>query len=147
MNKYRTFNAIEDDRQFGFGEIWKVRDELVSLLPTDRVAVNRRVHRCRLVVITQQCDDNNNPLFPVISVAPLASNIKFLQKYDILLKRNVSAFGIDSDECMIQMQLKQPMLKKDLFEKVGYVAEETKEEIIVIETELIGLEINDDGLE
>lgn len=138
--KYDNFNAIEDDRSFAFGEIWKVRDCLVSLLPTDRVNVVRTIHPCRLVVITQNCDENDNKYFPIIRVAPLASNTRYLQKFDIKLIKDIDAQGINKD-CMIQMHLEQPMLKVDLFEKVGYISEDKEFEVIALEAELIGLDL------
>ena len=65
-------------------------------------------------------EENNNKYFPVIRVAPLASDIKYQQKFDILLKKDIDATGIDKT-CMIQMHLEQPMLKKDLFENNKYI--------------------------
>ena len=141
VTKYKDFDVIEDDRSFAWGEIWKVRDALVTLLPTDRVNVPRNIHPCRLIVITQNCEENNNKYFPVIRVAPLASDIKYQQKFDILLKKDIDATGIDKT-CMIQMHLEQPMLKKDLFEKVGEVSEDKLYEIIALEADLIGLDLD-----
>ena len=143
VNKYQNFHVIEDDRSFIFGEIWKVRDELVSLLPTDRVNVNRTIHPCRLVVVTQSCMENSNKFFPIIRVAPLASDIRYKQKFDIELQKGIDATGIDKT-CMIQMQLEQPMLKKDLYEKIGEISEDKEYEVTVIQSELIGLDLGQD---
>lgn len=143
-SKYKTFEDVEDDREFQFGQIWKVRDKFVSLLPVDRVDVKRTVHPCRLIVITQNCDENSNKLFPIIKVAPLASETKYLQKYDVLLEKDRNAFGIDKDKCMVQMQLEQPMLKKDLYEQIGNISDEKKFELLAIEAELIGIDIETD---
>ena len=35
--QYKSVNDIKDNRDFAFGEIWKLRDELIRLLPSDRV--------------------------------------------------------------------------------------------------------------
>lgn len=140
VDKYKSVDVIEDDRQFGFGEIWKVRDELISLLPTDRVQVKRHVHPCRLIVITQNCEENNNKYFPLIRVAPLAHDIKFREKFDILLNKGIDTTGADKT-CMLQLQLEQPMLKKDLYEKIGDISDDKKFEVIALKAELMGLDL------
>ena len=144
VDKYKKYSIIEDDREFVFGDVWKVRDELVSLLPSDRVENTRKLHTCRLVVITQNCDENNDKYFPVIQVAPLTTKIKYKQKFDIELKKGVDIFDTNADTCMIQMQLEQPMLKKDLYEKVGYISDDKKYEVMALKLELTGLDPDED---
>ena len=144
VDKYKRYSIIEDDREFVFGDVWKVRDELISLLPADRVKGQRNIHPCRLVVITQSCDENNNKYFPIIQVAPLTSKMKFMQKFDIPLEKDTDIFDTNEDKCMLRMQLEQPMLKKDLYEKVGYISEDKKYEVIALKAELMGLDLDGD---
>lgn len=144
VNKHESYESIEDEREFCVGDVWKVRDELVTLLPSDRVNNKRNFHPCRLVVITQNCIENNNKFFPVVQVAPLSTTIKYKQKFDIELNKGVDIFDTNADQCMLQMQLEQPMLKKDLFEKVGYISEDKRYEIIVVKAELMGLDLGDE---
>ncbi len=144
VNKYKKRKDIEDDREFIFGEVWKVRDELISLLPTDRMKCKRNLHPCRLVVITQNCDKNNMKYYPVIQVAPLTTKTQFKEEFDILLEKDVDIFNTNANKCMMRIQLEQPMLKKDLHEKVGYISEDKRYEIIALKAELMGLDLGEE---
>lgn len=44
---------------------------------------------------------------------------------------------------MAQIQLTQPILKKDLYEKVGEISTEKKEEIAAVKLELLGINLED----
>lgn len=143
----KTYNArddLKDSREFSFGEIWKLRDELITLLPTDRVAGQRKIYASRTVVVVQNCLENNDEETLIIEVAPLTTTTRFLQKFDVLLQPNED--GIKRDdvraECMAQIHLSQPMLKKDMYEKVGEISEEKKEEIAAIKLSLLGIDLN-----
>lgn len=146
VDKYQNFEALEDDREFCFGDVWKVRDELISFPRADRVEGKRNIHFCRLVLITQNCDENNNKYSPIIQVAPLSTTVQFQGKFDILLHKNIDIFDTNAEQSMIELQLEQPMLKKDLFEKVGYISEEKMYEIIALKSELMGLDLNEEDI-
>lgn len=144
VNKYKQFESLEDDRIFSPGDVWKIRDELISFPSADRVKGKRNVHPCRLVLITQNCEENSNKYFPIIRVAPLSTQIKHQQKFDILLDKGVDIFGTNSQKCMIELQLEQPILKKDLFEKVGYISDDKWNEVIALKTEIMGIDLSDE---
>jgi len=135
---------LKIDTEFAFGEIWKVRDELIRLLPNDRIEGKRNFHRCRTVIIAQNCLENNDEESLMIEIAPLSSTIEYLQKFDVLLfpdEEGIKKDGVKR-KCMAQIQLSQPILKKDLFEKVGEISQEKKEEIAAIKLNLLGIDLN-----
>jgi hypothetical protein len=145
VEKYESRALVKDGRPFSFGEIWKVRDELISLLPSDRIENGRNVHFSRTVVIVQNCQENNDEESYIIRVAPLAHRIEFQEKFDIILYPDLPDIPRDgvTCECMVQLQLTQPMLKIDLYEKVGEISDTKKEEIAAIILSMIGLDAND----
>lgn len=135
---------LKDKREFAFGEIWKLRDELIRLLPSDRMDGERKIYPCRTVVIVQNCLENNDEESLLIRVAPLTTTTEYLQKFDVLLLPNEENVKKDDvkDKCMAQIQLSQPILKKDLFQKVGEISQEKKEEIAAIKLNLLGIDLN-----
>ncbi|MCM3761020.1 type II toxin-antitoxin system PemK/MazF family toxin [Alkalihalobacillus oceani] len=143
----RTYNArddLKDSREFSFGDIWKLRDELITLLPTDRIDGKRKLYPSRTVVVVQNCLENNDEESLIIEVAPLTTTTRFLQKFDVLLHPNEGEKERDNvkEECMAQIHLSQPMLKKDMYEKVGEISTEKKEEIAAIKLNLLGIDID-----
>jgi len=59
----RTYSKradLKDSREFAYGEIWKLRDELIRLLPSDRLEGDRHIYPSRTVVIVQNCLENND---------------------------------------------------------------------------------------
>lgn len=139
VKTYSRRDDLKDSREFAYGEIWKLRDELIRLLPSDRVLGSRNIYPSRTVVIVQNCLENNDEESLIIEVAPLTTTIKYLQKFDVLLLPDKD--GV-KQECMVQVQLSQPVLKKDLFEKVGEISSEKKEEIAAIKLNLLGIDLN-----
>lgn len=137
-DKYTTWNELKDNRSFSYGDIWLVRDELIQLIPSDRLEDNRTIYRSRAVVIVQNCDENDDEESLLIRVAPLTTQTRFLMKFDVLLKPGID--GVKS-ECMAQIQLSQPVLKKDLFKVVGKISDEKKEEMAAVKLELLGIQL------
>lgn len=134
VQKYQNEIDIRDEREFSFGEVWKVRDELISLLPTDRMKWERNIHFGRTVVIVDNCLENNDKESVLIRVAPLAHQIQYQWNFDVLLYPP-DEFGINDGvdkKCMCQVHLAQPILKKDLFEKVCEISSERKSEIAAV---------------
>lgn len=82
---YKDVQDLKDTREFAFGEIWKLRDELIRLLPSDRVVDKRKIHYSRTVLVVQNCLENNDEESLLIRVAPITTTIRFLQKFDVLL--------------------------------------------------------------
>lgn len=138
----RTYSKradLKDSREFAYGEIWKLRDELIRLLPSDRLEGDRHIYPSRTVVIVQNCLENNDEESLIIEVAPLTTTIRYLQKFDVLLSPDKDGVIQDS---MVQVQLSQPVLKKDLYEKVAEISSEKKEEIAAVKLNLLGIDLS-----
>lgn len=144
VRTYKDREKLKDSREFAFGEIWKVRDELIRLLPSDRMDDKRTIYPSRTVVIVQNCLENNDEESLLIRVAPLSTTVEYLQKFDVLLLPNEENVKKDDvkEKCMAQIQLSQPILKKDMFEKVGEISKEKKEEIAAVKLSLLGIDLN-----
>lgn len=138
VDKYTTWNELKDNRRFSYGQLWLVRDELIHLLPSDRLEEHRNTYPSRAVVIVQNCDENADEESLLIRIAPLSTQTRFLQKFDVLLFPETD--GVIS-KCMAQVQLSQAVLKKDLFKPVGEISTEKKEEIAAVNLELLGIEL------
>ena len=138
VDKYTTWRQLKDNRSFTYGDIWLVRDELIRLMPSDRLENHRNIHPSRAVVIVQNCDENDDEESILIRVAPLSTQIRFLQKFDVELEPGKD--GV-KEGCMVQVQLTQPVLKKDLFKTVGKISDEKKEEIAAVKLELLGIQL------
>lgn len=137
---YNDVTKLKDTREFAFGEIWLLRDELIRLLPSDRVLGNRKIYPSRSVLVVQNCLENNDDESLLIRIAPLSTTIRFEQKYDIRLHPDKD--GVKS-ECMAQIQLTQPILKKDMFKKVGEISDVKKREIAAAKLELLGIDLTE----
>ncbi|HHV35911.1 MAG TPA: type II toxin-antitoxin system PemK/MazF family toxin [Syntrophomonadaceae bacterium] len=136
---YSKRDNLKDSRRFAYGDVWKLRDELIRLLPSDRLVRRRKIYASRTVVVVQNCLENNDENSIIIEVAPLTTTTKYLQKFDVLLLRDKD--GVKQD-CMVQVQLSQPVLKKDLFKKVAEISPEKKEEIAAVKLNLLGIDLN-----
>ncbi|MGE5632002.1 MAG: type II toxin-antitoxin system PemK/MazF family toxin [Caulobacteraceae bacterium] len=136
---YSNRSELIDDRQFAFGEIWKLRDELIRLLPSDRIKNERTIYKCRTVVIVQNSKENNDENYLLIRIAPLTTTVEFEQIFDVVLLPNKDEV---KDKCMAQIQLTQPILKKDLFEKVGEISIDKKNEIAATIMKMVGIDIS-----
>ncbi len=137
--KYNEVEDLKDTREFVFGEIWILRDNLISLLPSDRVVNRRNMHSSRPVLVVQNCLENNDEESLLIRVAPMSTTIRFEQKFDIRL--HPATDGV-KDECMAQVQLTQPILKKDMERKVGMISDDKKQEIAAAKLELLGVDLS-----
>lgn len=58
--QYNEVEDLKDTREFEFGEIWLLRDELIRLLPSDRIVNKRNMHYSRAVLVVQNCLENND---------------------------------------------------------------------------------------
>jgi mRNA interferase MazF len=73
-----------DTREFEFGQVLLVPDELVVIPDADRVG-DRNLHRSRSVLIISNNEANTDPLTPVISVAPLSHRVDCIRLGDLEL--------------------------------------------------------------
>lgn len=138
--QYKEVEDLKDAREFEFGEIWLLRDELIRLLPSDRVVNRRNMHNSRAVLVVQNCLENNDEESLLIRIAPMSSTIWFEQKFDVRLH---PATDEVKRECMAQVQLTQPILKKDMFKRVGMISNDKKQEIAAAKLELLGVDLNE----
>lgn len=138
--QYNEVEDLKDTREFEFGEIWLLRDELIRLLPSDRIVNRRKMHYSRAVLVVQNCLENNDEESLLIRIAPLSTTIRFEQKFDIRL--HPATDGV-KDECMAQVQLTQPILKKDMFKRVGMISDDKKQEIAAAKLELLGVDLSE----
>lgn len=138
--QYNEVEDLKDTREFEFGEIWLLRDELIRLLPSDRVVNRRNMHNSRAVLVVQNCLENNDEESLLIRIAPMSSTIRFEQKFDIRLHPDTDGVRY---ECMAQIQLTQPILKKDMERKVGMISDDKKQEIAAAKLELLGVDLSE----
>lgn len=137
---YNEVKDLKDTREFAFGEIWLLRDKLIRLLPSDRVLGKRQTYPSRAVLVVQNCLENNDEESLLIRIAPLSTTIRFEQKFDIRLYPDADEV---KNECMAQIQLTQPILKKDMFKKVGMISDDKKQEVAAAKLELLGVDLSE----
>lgn len=123
---YTNITEIKDNRQFIFGTIWQIRDSLITIPNADRLR-NRKYHFTRCVVIIDNSAENFNGNSPLISVAPISSQVHCKRKFDIELDKEDDEVLKDS---IIMLDYIQPVLKKDLYKCVGDISEDKKYELI-----------------
>lgn len=138
VDKYTTWGELKDNRRFSYGEIWLLNDELIGLLPSDRLKGHRHLYPLRAVVIVQNCDENDDEDSVLIRIAPLSSQIQFVGGFDVLLLPEID--GVRT-ECMAQVQLSQAVLKKDLHRLVGEISNEKKDRIAAASLTLLGIRL------
>ncbi|WCK55131.1 type II toxin-antitoxin system PemK/MazF family toxin [Aneurinibacillus sp. Ricciae_BoGa-3] len=142
--KYNARRDLLDNREFKFGQIWKLRDKLIRLLPSDRIEDDRTYYASRTVVVVQNCIENNDEDYLIVRVAPLTTTVEFEQKFDVILYPNDGDEKKDDvkEKCMAQVQLTQPILKKDMFEVVGEISNEKKNEVAAAIMKMLGIDMN-----
>ena len=94
------------------GEIFKVRDELITL-PKSRLPSQppREIHEYRLVLVLQTDTDNQDVKYPLVLVAPLSHRVKLKDDKDYRLIKGKCGNSKDS---LVQLGLIQPILKTEL---------------------------------
>ena len=132
---YRNLDDIKDDRFFVFGDIWKVRDELINIPNADRVIKGRKLHFTRCIIIVQNNEDNFDEDCYTISIAPISSRTDCERKNDVVLFKGEDGVRKDS---IVMLDYIQPMLKKDLYQCVGKISEDRKYDIYANISEIYG---------
>lgn len=138
LRKFDTIDDLYDEREFEFGQIWKVRDIAVTIPNADRVKGIRKERYVRLVVVISNNKDNFNPVSPTVTVCPVTKRV------DLLRESDLEVFPDDENsldcESKIQIGLKQPILKVDLYnEPIGFLSDIDKENLILLIEEYYGL--------
>ena len=137
--KKYTNEKLIDDRIFSIGDIWLIRDKFIAIPTADRVGF-RDIHPSRCVIVIDNNSQNNNKMFPIITVAPLSHRVDCTRIFDIPVFPKEDQVRVDS---IIQMSLSQPVVKRDLFKKVGEISEDKKDEIILIHLLKVGIDPED----
>ena len=125
-------------RKIQRGEIYLIADDLIVLPETRLPSKPRREpHESRPVLILQTNSDNDDPLYPIILVAPLSHRIDLQDQRDF--KLSAGQAGLEHDS-IVQLGLIQPVLKIDLQEEaLGKVDDITMDDIDAVLAANLGL--------
>lgn len=118
--------SLLDVREFEFGQVWTVSDELISIPDADRIG-ERDLHQYRSVLIVSNHSGNSNPLLPVVTVAPLSHRVELMKKGDVELEAQRDNLRVDS---IVRLRLMQPVLKADIVNHVATISDDGKEDIL-----------------
>ncbi|WP_456273408.1 hydrogenase [Bacillus sp. AK031] len=130
----RGINA-KDDREFHFGEIYKVKDELVNF-PESQI-VNRTYHHKRMIVITQHCSANLDKNVWTLNAAPLSTAVNMKRDTDLEIEPDTGNF-IKKDS-LIRLASSQPFLKIDLEGPVGKLTTDQQKMLSALQLKLAGV--------
>lgn len=112
--------------QFEFGSVWIVSDREIKLPSSDRTG-KRNYHRNRWVVVVSNDENNHNPIYPTVLVAPCSHQLQHRKPHDVLLHPSTDNVKVD---CMTMISQIQPILKSDLVEYKGLISESARQELI-----------------
>lgn len=138
---YRNNRDFFDNREFNFGQVWKLDDSEIVIPQIDHLGT-RTIHPERWVVVISNNSENYHPLCPIVTVAPLSTRIDLKKMHDLeLSKENDNV----KDDCLLQLKLGQPILKKELFELKGEISNDKKIELQVLLETYFGLVDEEDA--
>jgi mRNA-degrading endonuclease toxin of MazEF toxin-antitoxin module len=132
-------NSFYDSRQFEFGSIWTIPDEIISIPDADRDRT-RILHPARLVLVVSNNRTNIDPLTPVISIIPLSHRVDCIRYGDVVLTPERDGVRYES---VARVRLLQPVLKADLVRCIGRVSDDACEELLVAIEDFFGLTIDE----
>ncbi len=132
-------NNLYDNREFAFGSLWTVSDELVSIPDADRDK-SRNIHEARIVLVVSNNRTNVDPLTPVISVVPLSHRTDCIRYGDVLITPDGNGLRVAS---VARIRLLQPILKIDLIRCIGQINDDACEDILLAIEEFFGLGIDE----
>lgn len=132
---YQTRNDFRDSREFTFGSVWKVVDDEVVIPYEDRLGT-RKLHAERWVVVISNNEENYHPLCPVVTVAPLSHRVELKRHNDLDLSSQGDSVKVD---CLLQLKLSQPIIKKELYDFKGEISDPKKVELQVLLESFYGL--------
>jgi mRNA-degrading endonuclease toxin of MazEF toxin-antitoxin module len=139
-NTYTSRKDLIDDRKFEFGSVWKIDDRNVTIPQIDKLG-SRYIHPERWVVVISNNQENYHPLCPIVTVAPLSHRTDLKRPFDLELSSKKDNVAVD---CLLQLKLKQPILKVDLYEEQGHISDDAKEELQVLLEDFYGLSYEDE---
>ena len=132
---YNSSADFWDDRVFEVGEVYYIKDKLISMPNTDRLDT-RNYHKGRPVVIMQNNSENSNPKSPLITIAPTSSNLKYKRENDLILTPEKD--GVKK-KCFLITKLMQPVLKVDLERSIGQLSNEKIKQSLSLVLEKLGV--------
>lgn len=127
-----------DSRVFTYGEIYKIKDELVSF-PEEKYTKGRTKHNSRLVCIIHHCESNSDKYIWTINAAPLSSQVRMKRDTDLEISPTGGNY-IDRDS-LIRLGAAQPFLKNDLKGPVGTLSEEQLLMLSALQAKLAGIDL------
>ena len=137
---YQSKRDLFDARNFSFGQVWKLDDNEIVIPGEDHLGT-RVVHKERWVVVISNNSGNYHPLCPIVTVAPLSTRTDLKRLYDLEL---FSTNDNVKRDCLLQLTLSQPILKKELYDLQGEISDPKKVELQVLLDSYYGLETEED---
>ncbi|WP_059105278.1 type II toxin-antitoxin system PemK/MazF family toxin [Shouchella shacheensis] len=138
-SRYADRRALFDRREFSFGSVWVIKDAEVSIPQADKIG-KRWQHDERWVVVISNNIENYHPLCPIVTIAPLSPRTDLKKRYDLELHSSHDNVAVD---CLGQLQLTQPVIKKDLTDYKGIISEDKLDELQILLEDYYGLTYED----
>lgn len=132
---YKNRRDFNDSREFDFGSVWLVDDREVSIPREDKLG-GRNFHKERWVVVISNNSENYHPLCPTVTIAPLSHRVDLKRPNDLQLSSSEDNVAVD---CLLQLKLSQPIIKRELYECKGDISDAKKVELQVLLEEYYGL--------
>jgi mRNA-degrading endonuclease toxin of MazEF toxin-antitoxin module len=134
---YQSKREFFDDRKFIFGQVWKLDDSEIVIPQIDHLGEEARtIHEERWVVVISNNSENHHPLCPIVTVAPLSTRNDLKKIHDLQLSNTNDSV---KEDCLLQLKLAQPILKKELYELMGEISTDKKVELQVLIETFFGL--------
>lgn len=141
LDKHPFPKAIYINKEVEFGEIYLVRDSLISFPETDRVEGQRTEHDTDRRVVIVQNNTSNYSMEPTVLIAPLTHRTDLKRLHDIeLFNKDESAITKD---VLVKLQHIQPILRADLGEYTGEISDTKQAEIMQGILEIFGQDQDD----
>lgn len=135
-NNRRGISEAFDDRNFKYGEIYKIKDRLVDF-PESRFTKPRTYHSTRMVVIIHHCESNSDPTIWTLNAAPLSGQTQMKRDTDLEIEP-VHGNYINRTS-LIRLGNAQPFLKIDLDGPIGRLPDEQLKKLSALQSKLAGV--------
>lgn len=112
--------GLGDEHLFYFGEVYTIKDELISFIPRDKSQVDP--DKTRYVVVLQNDRECNDPGYPILTVAPITSKVEGQTKQCLLIEPGEADLPKPS---LIKAGLIQPIAKDHLRRRQGRLKADT----------------------
>jgi len=133
---YRSMQ-LYDICEYEVGEVYYLKDELISIPQADRTEMGRDVHPGRRVVIAHNNFLNTDPTWPLIHIAPLSHRVDLMRETDIeITTKPQDGDGVAVDS-ILMLALTQPVLKVDIERRVGKLSIAKITEMLSLQEEML----------